>query len=424
LLASALAEAATDTLLDVYTLALENDPDINIARYRLDAGEAGRAIARGGLLPQATASGQLTDNHITFNETGDENSYPGERYAVQVRQMLFDWRRISANRRARRIVDQRESELLDALGSLSVDVTERYMDVLLADREVALLEAERTLVEEQLAAAEALRERKLAPVTDLLETRARLDAVRSEIIRAENEAALAREELVVLTGVPVNELAAVREDVQLPPVGRPIEHWVELAMADNTMLVSKRDAVEAARMGVEEQRGEFLPTADLVLSYQQSDVGFDNLQAQDREVEYLGLEFSIPLFRGGASSGRLREAWAEYYISREEEEGARREVRKRVRGAWLNASAARRRVAAARLSVESAGTSYRAISRARGLGTATSTEVLEALHNQTRARRDYWQAVYDYLTNWLRLQYEAGAIDDESLRTLDSLLSR
>jgi len=99
-----------------------------------------------------------------------------------------------------------------------------------------------------------------------------------------------------------------------------------------------------------------------------------------------------------------------------------REVRKRVRAAWLNASAARRRVDAATLSVESAGTSYKAMRKARKLGSATSTAVLEALHNQTRARRDYWEAVYEYLVSWLRLKYEAGALDAEAMKTVDALL--
>jgi len=280
--------------MDVYLLAVENDPGINIARYRVDAGEAGQAVARGGLLPQATATGQLTENRVSFNDDVTPNqSYPGERYAVQVRQMLFDWQRISASRRANRVLDQRESELLDALGALSVDVAERYMRALLADRNVELLRAEESLVEEQLQASEALRERELAPITDLLETRARADTVRTEIIRAENDAALAREELMVLTGTPVNQLAAVQEGVQLPPLERAANQWVDLAMADNALLTSKQQAVEAARMGVEEQRGGFFPTADLVLSYQQSDVGFDNLQAKDTVKRQFRRKFDI-----------------------------------------------------------------------------------------------------------------------------------
>lgn len=425
LLAPAFAvRAAPDTLLDVYTLALENDPSINIARYRVEAGEAGAQIARGNLLPQATATGSWSENRVEFfDAAGTVQNFPGERHSVQVRQMLFNWQSISANLRANRLLDQRESELLDAMGQLSVDVAERYFNVLLADNNVALLEAEQTLAEEQLAETEALYERKLARVTDLLETQARVDTVRTELIRAENEAALAREELAALTGVRSAELAPVADASGLPPVEGAIEQWVERAMAQNALLLSKQDAVSAARKAVEEQRGGHLPTVDLVLSYQRSDLGFDNLQTPERDVEYVGVDVNLPLFRGGATRGRMREAWSNYYIAREEEEGARREVLRRVRGAWLNATAARRRIDAAQLSVDSANTSYAAMRKARGLGSATSADVLETLHNRTRAERDYRQAIYEYLFNWLSLQREAGQLDAQVMERLDALFA-
>lgn len=424
LLGAAIPAVAADTLLDVYALALKNDPNINIARLRVDGGEAGSQIARGNLLPQVTASGQWTDNQVAFDDAqGTRQNFPGERLGIQLRQMLFNWQRISASRRANRVVDQRENELLEALGQLSTDVAERYLNVLLADRNVALLEAEKTLVEEQLEEVEALYERKLARITDLLETRARADTVRTELIRAENESALAREEITALTGAPVKAVADVRESAKLPPMTSDVSVWVERAVADNALLLSKQDAVNAARMSVEEQRGGHLPTADLVLSYQEADVGFDNLQSPAREVEYVGVEVSIPLFRGGATRGRLREAWSNYYIAREEETAVRREVLKRVRSAWLNTTAARRQVDATELSVESATTSYEAMRKARSLGSATSASVLEALHNQTRAKRDYWSAVYDYLFSWLSLQREAGALNADTMQQLDALFN-
>ncbi|TCO73747.1 TolC family outer membrane protein [Chromatocurvus halotolerans] len=424
-LQTSVAATAMDTLLDVYGLALENDPNINIARLRVEGGEAGSQIARGSLLPQVTASGQWTDNQVAFDDAqGTRQNFPGERRNIQLRQMLFNWQSISASRRASRVVDQRENELLEALGQLSIDVSERYLNVLLADRNVELLQAEKTLVEEQLEEATALYERKLARITDLLETRARVDTVRTELIDAENEAALAREEITALTGTGVAALADVRESAELPPLSGDIKTWEARAVSDNALLLSKQDAIEASRMSVEEQRGGHLPTADLVLSYQEADVGFDNLQSPPREVEYIGIEVSIPLFRGGATRGRMREAWSNYYIAQEEETAVRREVLKRVRSAWLTTTAAKRRVEASKLSVESANTSYEAMRKARGLGSATSAAVLEALHNRTRAQRDYWQAVYGYLFNWLSLQREAGALDADVLQQLDVLLSQ
>ncbi len=55
-------------------------------------------------------------------------------------------------------------------------------------------------MQQQLRETEALYERKLVRVTDYLETQARADQVRTDLIDAENQAALAREELSALDG--------------------------------------------------------------------------------------------------------------------------------------------------------------------------------------------------------------------------------
>lgn len=407
-------------LLDVYTQALEADPRISMARHRVDVSEARKDVARAQLLPQASASMQFSDNEVEYLEGAQpDQSYDGERYSFQVRQMLFNWSSIAGRARAARLVDVSEAELLDALNQLSVDVAERYFNVLLADDNVRLLEAEYELVTRQLDETEALHERRMVPITDLLETRARRDQVNTDLIEARNQADLAREELAVLTGEPVANLAPVREQFQLPELERPVEAWVQEAMTGNPLLEAKADAILAARESVNQEGGGHLPTVDLVFSFQRADVGFDNLSNPKRDSEYVGVNVNIPLFSGGSTSARIREAWSNYYMAVDEKEAVRREVQRRVRGAWLNTRSSRQRIEAAQLSMESAETSYQAMRKALGLGAARSTDVLNTLHLKTRAERDYLQALYTYLFNWLTLQREGGQLDDADLRLLD-----
>lgn len=407
-------------LLDVYALAVEEDPRISIAELQVDIGEARKDAARGALLPQASFSGQWSENELEFVERADPaQEYPGERLLFQVRQLIFNWSAFSANNRARRELNQREMELMDAMDQLSVDVAQRYFDILLADDDVDLLQSELESVRKQLDEMKARYERELAPVTEYLEARARADQVQADLIDAENRAALAREELAVLTGRRLEAVAPLRASVDLPELGRSMDSWVEAAMQDNAQLAGRREAIAAARRGVEEARGAHLPTVNFVASAQRSDVGFDNLQSPERDVLYLGLDVNMPLFTGGANSARLREAWSQYYVAREEEEGARREVLKRVRGAWLNAKASRRRLDAASLTVESATTAHEAISKALQLGSAKTADVLEALARRIRAERDYREALYGYLFNWLSVKREGGALNPEDLWRLD-----
>jgi outer membrane protein len=417
----ALAQPAS--LYDVYAEAMLADPRVKIAQHKVEMGKAQEDSAFGALLPQASFDAQFSDNDVEYDsDLVDDQSYQGERYSVQVRQMLFNWTTLSRRARAEQQVAQRESELLDMMSMLLVDVSERYFQILLADGGVELIQAEKELVQQQLRQTEELYKRKLVRVTDYLETQARVDKVRTDLIEAENEAALAREELSALTGSFVGDLVPIREDFTLPLFENTMEYWTELSMSNNALLASKREAVLVAEEGVQEQKGGHYPTFDLVFSAQRSDVGYDNQTSPQRDTEYIGVNINVPLFAGGSTSARVREAWSQYYIAREEEEGARREVLKLTRGAWLNTRSSRKRIDAAALSVKSATKSYEAMNKSFSYGTVTAADVLAALHIRTRAQRDFQDALYSYLVNWLALKRESGSLEATDLQQLNDWL--
>jgi outer membrane protein len=415
--------AANTGLFDIYTLALEADPRIHIAQQKVEMGKAQADSAFGALLPQASFNASFSDNEVQFDtDLVDDQSYNGERFSVQVRQMLFNWKTISSRARTKQVLAQRESELLDVMSLLLVDVSERYFRVLLAQGDLNLKQAEMELVQQQLRETDELYQRKLVRITDFLETQARTDRVRTDLIEAENNLALARESLSELTGTYVGDLAPIKEDFTLPQLANNMEYWTELATANNAMLASKHEAVLAAEEAVQEQKGGHYPTVDLILSGQQSDVGYDNQASPKRDTQYVGIDISLPIYSGGSTSARVREAWAEYYIAREEEEAARREVLKRTREAWLNTRSSRKRIDSADLSVQSAAKSYEAMSKSFTYGTVTATDVLEALRGQTLAQRDYQDALYSYLVNWMALRRESGSLNADDLRQLDDWL--
>lgn len=422
-LVSGVAIADSASLFEVYGQALEADPRVKIAQYKVEMGKAQEDSAFGRMLPQVSLNAQLSDNELDLTETDfDAQSYNGQRYSAQVRQMLFNWSTISARSRARQVVVQREAELMDVMSMLLVDVSERYFKVLLADGDLRLTASEQELVQQQLNETEALYERKLVRITDYLETQARADQVRTSLIEAENNAALARESLSELTGSYVDDVERFRADFTLPELENTMEYWTDLSTANNSLLVSKREAVLVAEEAVQEQKGGHYPTFDLILSAQRSDVGYDNVASPQRDTQYIGVDISLPVFAGGSTSARVREAWAQYYIAREEEEQARREVLRRTRGAWLNTRSSRQRIDSAQLSVNSATKSYEAMSKSFTYGTVTSSDVLSALHGQTRAQRDYQDALYSYLVNWLALKRESGGLIADDLQQLNDWL--
>ena len=423
LLLSSASLAATD-LLRVYEQALASDPRISIARLELAIGEEQYKYARGQLLPQVSAAANLSDNEVDFRELDlPTEDYNGERYSLTLRQTLFDWERLSRRARAKEAIAQREAELLDAMAEMLVDVSERYFQVLLANDELELVRTELELAVRQQAAVQRQFERSLVPVTQVYETNARADRIRSDEIQARTNLELAKEELAVLTGSQIGELVSLRDAVSFPSLSQELAALTDQAISNNPGLKARQQAVIVAEKQIEEMRADHLPRVDLVLSQQRSDVGYDNQQTPERDTQYIGVDVTVPLYTGGSTSAGVREARHMKSIAEQELEATRREVVKATRDAYLNSRSSYQRIDATARAVESAEKAYDAMQKSFSYGTVTSVDVLEALHRQTQARRDHQQARYEYIGNYLRLRRQTGDVSVEDLTLVNSWLS-
>ncbi|MDG2271511.1 MAG: TolC family protein, partial [Halioglobus sp.] len=200
---------------------------------------------------------------------------------------------------------------------------------------------------------------------------------------------------------------------------------VTLALQSSPAVSAAKEGVEAAEFGVKREKGSWWPEVSLVFNQQYSDVGFDNLTSPPRNTEIVSIAVNYPLFQGGAGAARIRGAWAEYYATKEELEGVKREVETQTRSAWVRLSAANKRIVAAQQAVEAATVNVSAAQKSVKAGTARVTDVLFALAHRTRARRDRFFAEQQRIMAWLELELITGTAPSVVAPVLsDALLSR
>ena len=416
------------SLESVYQLAVEQAPTLAIARYRVDSAEAQRADARGSLLPQLSLFGEWSENKLSYDGPlsavyGREN-YPGERYGVQARQTLFNMSQLRETQRRGALFDRSENDLAQAEIELLVQVADAYITVLLADNTVSQFQVESKALEKQLEEAQALYARALIPLTQVLETQTRSDTVKADLIEAEGEAAIARERLTELIGVRDFELMDIADGVMLTARMASPEQAVGEALQNSPAVAAATDNADAAEFGIKREKGSWWPEVSLVFNHQYSDVGFDNLTSPPRTTESVSIAVSYPLIQGGAGSARIRGAWAEFYAAKEELEGVKREVETQTRSAWVRLIAANKRIAAAQQALDTANVNVSAAQKSVKAGTARITDVLFALAQRTRARRDRFYAEQQRIMAWLELELVTGSAPAAVVPVLsDALLS-
>ena len=412
-MASETRELAEFSLHEAYELARDSYPQLAIARLRVDGAEADKDEAQGRFFPQVSLFGEWSQNKVRYESNEllqlPSQDYPGERYGMQLRSPLFNMRAFREYERQGELVNQTQEELRVAEAELLTVLVEVFLSALLVVEDLAQLESEADALESQLQEAKALYEKSLLPVTQVLETQTRVDTLRADIIESRGNVALSRERLFQLTGDQAVTPLKVLDQIRLSSAVSSAESAAEIAVQFDPAVSAAREAVSAARKGIQREKGSWWPEIDFVYNSQFSDVGFDNLTSPPRSSESYSVSFRYPLFEGGAGSARLRGAWADFYSAQQQLEATKRESMGRARAAWVNLQTATERVQATRQAVKTAEVSVDASRKAVRAGSAKPTDVLLALAQSTRAKRDLNEARFRRAMSWLELELATGA---------------
>ena len=412
----------------IYGLAVDHAPSLAIAQFRSQAAKAESAEARGAVLPQLSLFGEWSENNLSYDgpltAVYGEQDYPGERYGFQARQTLFNMSQFREVQRRDALFDRSENDIAQAEIELLAQVADAYLTVLIADNTVTQFRVESEALQKQLDEAKALYSRALIPLTQVLETQTRSETVTADLIEAEGDAAIARERLTELIGIRDFKLMDIAEAVVLTARMATPEQAVAEALQNSPAVAAAKDNVAAAEFAIKREKGSWWPEVSLIFNQQYSDVGFDNLTSPPRTTESVSIAVNYPLIQGGAGAARIRGAWAEYYATKEELEGVKREVETQTRSAWVRLNAANKRIVAAQQAVDTATVNVTAAQKSVKAGTARVTDVLFALAQRTRAQRDRFYAEQQRIMAWLELELITGSTPSAVAPLLsDALLS-
>lgn len=440
-----------ESLLEIYQQALQSDPRIHEAEARRMAALEAEPQARGLYLPRldlnaswdkSTSDGSGTGNDFIPDGNGGVIVVPvpfssetrGETtsWDLQLRQTIFRWDQIVGLRRADKIVAKAEADREAAQQDLIIRVSQAYFDVLAAEDRLTSRDANRQAIARQLEQAKQRFEVGLIAITDVQESQAAYDQAVADEIAAKRELATAREGLREITGNYVSELSAPGDDLPLRDPNPAAEvDWVDLALDQNLALVASRLDEQLARDEKSFRRNGYYPSVDLVANVGNIDVDSDinsndfGFLPNDRnfDSDSIGVQFNLPLFRGGGTRSSVREATYLHRASMQVLQRVTRETERQTRDAYLGVLSEKRRVEALDQSVKSSRTALEATQAGFDVGTRTIVDVLDSQFALYRAITLYYQARYDYLMNYLRLKQAAGSLEIQDLEAIDQFLT-
>ncbi|MFO1337862.1 MAG: TolC family outer membrane protein [Burkholderiaceae bacterium] len=413
---AARAEPAQD-LLQVYAQARAADPVLAAADAQRGVQRELAVQARAALLPQW---------QLDASDTRDQQDGARLRsWGSSVSQVLFDLGKLRTWDAERTLESAQDLRLRAAEQALCARVATAYFGVLSAQAALATTQANEQAFAAQVDQAQKRFDAGLSAQVDVQQALAYHALARGSTLQAAQALADAREALAQITGQAPGALRPLAPALPalLPEPALP-QAWVDRALQANPLLLSQGRVVDASEQRIAAARAAHWPSlsAGLDSSRANGSTGAGLTDEQRRGGTQFALRLTVPLFAGGATQSRVRQAGHERVLAQDDYELARRALVRETQAQYQAVVSGVALMDSSRAAVAAADQALASTRTGQSLGTRTMTDLLLAIQTQTAAQAAHDQARHNYVLARLLLQQAAGALGETELAAVNRWL--
>ncbi len=407
-----LSEKADLTLDECYRLALHRSESLAIDGEELVRLQTLHEETVAQLLPRLSFKGSYTRQDTPPRPSGStvQRSFTlreRTQYQFAAHQPLFNGlREFHAIRQTGALYEAKEHELRHARLLLFADVADAFYAVLLLAGDLATTEDSLRLARERLEELVQRNRLGISRRSEVLAQEAEAASTEADLEGLRGAHAVAWQVLAFLTGL--RDRRALADTLPDPGEVPPLESWLSRAQAAREDVRALQRRVDAAGESIGIARAGYLPTASLDANY------YTHREGISQDIDWdLVLSFEIPIFEGGATQARIREARSIVRSAGFELARRLREIVLAINRAFAALKTFQSELASLEKAVASAQENYDLVQAEYRRNIVTNIEVLAAFNTLQRARIDRDRARLLAKLAGLRLEVEAGALPGE-----------
>jgi outer membrane protein len=440
-----------DDLVQVYQEARASDPTLAGAEATKLSTDENIDQARSALLPQISAALDFTrsrggDDSQSFVQDPRDPSNPNALIAVDgysrttnqrslgatLNQSILDISKWTALKSSKYSAQAGAATYDAAQQQLMINAAQAYFGVLTALDALKFADANEKALGRQLEQAQQRFDVGLAAITDVNDAKAQHDQAVATVISDQNAVDTARETVRQLTNKEPGEFKKLRENLPLDhPNPDDPKAWVDVALKQSPVLAAAALNVDAANENINSARAGHLPTISAQVGYTRAPSWghttgggqtFPDFSGDPKWGSSITLSLNVPIFTGGFTQSRVRQAIYQRDFSQDQYEFNRRQVEAATRNNYRSVIAGASEVEATKAAVISAQSSVEATQAGYEVGTRTIVDVLISQQTLLSAQSQYSSARHTFVLNGLLLKQAAGVIELKDLEGINALL--
>jgi outer membrane protein TolC len=419
------AASPTYSLEQAVALARKQNPDIEVARKKLEAARGGVIEAKSGYLPSVVSSGIYR-----YREQQEDTRLRNNDYNASVRivQNLYTGGAVSSATAIARLNHEKQEEELQAVTDrVTMDVRSTFYEVLYNRAKVKVREQALEVFRGELKAQE---ERLSAGTVGQLNVR------RAEVALANEEAELINAQTQVqLTLLRLGELLGmdsrdpfsfdVSGQLQYEPRHPDLNECLARAASNRPEIKSHEIDIAIEEYQLKLDQSQLRPRIEAFSGYEVYNERDPDIGREFNHGYVVGVNAQWNLFDGWATKGRMQATKARREAGEQALEATKLTVESEVRSAFLDLQQSDRVLEAETKNVQTADESLEIAKGNLAAGLGTQLDILQAASDVTRTRSTRLGAIFLHNVALARLARACGAdsssseFDDKVIRASD-----
>ena len=398
------------------SLADVQNPEIVIARKKVEAARGGLLEARSGYWPSVISSG-FADKRQTQNDTRLRD----EDYNATVRalQNLYTGGAVTNQVAiAQLLIEKQECELQEVRNKVAMDTRVGFYDLLLNRSKVGVRENSVRVLDEELKAQEERQRAGIVGNLNVGRAQVALSNEQPELANAKTQLKNSYLRLGELFGIdsrsnPGEQQFEVAGQLQYAAVHPDLNQCLARADAKRPEIRAKEIDVEIEDRQYEVDRAELRPHLQAFTGYEVYSERDPTVGPEFNHGYLVGVSGTWHIFDGYATKGRMQATRARRAAAAAALEAARRSVANEVRSAFLDLEQGENVLQTETKSVQTADESLEIAKTNLSAGLGTQLDILQAASDVTRTRTTRLSAIYLHNVALARLARACGSTPED-----------
>jgi outer membrane protein len=415
----------TYTVEEAVALAQKQNPDIAVARKRLEAARGGLITARSGYLPSVVSSGiyrKRKQQEATSLRSNDYNA------SVRVVENLYTAGAVKSETAIARLnVQKQEAELDSAVERVTMEVRVAFYELLMNRAKVEVQQQALDVLSEELKTQQQRLNVGTVGVLNVRRAEVALANQQPELINAQTQVRLSYLRLGELLGIDSRTSNGeapfkIVGRLQYEPRHPDLHECLARAVVQRPEIISRKIDIAIEENQLALDRSALRPQVQVFSGYEVYNERDPSLGRELNHGYVLGVNASWNIFDGFATKGRVAATSARRAAAVQALEATKLSIESEVRGVFLDLEQSDRVLQAETKNVQTADESLQLAKGNLATGLGTQLDVLQAAADVTRTRSTRLAAIYLHNAALARLNRACG--EDETARAFDEKATR